>query len=225
MTSGETSPWGPGPSSGPGPAYPAPYGSPWPPGPAGPASYQPVPSWGPAPGVTDEQLRQLPPPVPSLPLAAGGEQRPAVVGLAVTLAVTAAMLWVCGLSLFLLVAAAGTRALGPSGDDGVIFHLLDEAVLRMGDGLWLPLYGFPVASVVTAFCLLARRPWTRIAHTAVGVVALAWAAWWLRESWLTWFVVAVYVGTAVGVLWVPSANRWYGRRDRRARAEGFRLEG
>ena len=73
------------------------------------------------------------------------------------------------LSLFLLLAVAGTRALGPAGDDGVVFHLLDEAVLRMGDGLWVPLYGFPVASVVTGFCLLARRPWTRIAHTVLGV--------------------------------------------------------
>ena len=142
-----------------------------------------------------------------------------------TLAVTGSMLWVCGLSLFLLVAVAGTRALGPAGEDGVLFHLLDEAVLRMGDGLWAPLYGFPVASVVTGFCLLARRPWARIAHTAVGVVSLAWAAWWLRESLLMWFVVAVYVGTAVAVLWIGSANRWYARRPARPPAEGFTLNG
>jgi uncharacterized membrane protein YjdF len=82
----------------------------------------------------------------------------------------------------------------------------------MGDGLWVPLYGFPVASVVTGFLLLNRRPWTRVAHSAVGVASLGWAAWWLRDSLLGWLVVALYVGTAVAVLWVPSVGRWYAGR-------------
>lgn len=186
-----------------------------------------APPWTGAP-VSDELLRRLPPPgasAPRPPLQPGEQdQRPATIGLSATLAVTASLLWVCGLSLFLLVAAAGTRALGPSGDDGVVFHLLDEAVLRMGDGLWVPLYGFPLASTVTGFCLLARRPWARVAHTVAGAAALAWAAWWLRESLLMWFVVAVYVVVAVAVLWVPSVGRWYAGRPRRA-PEGFTLSG
>ena len=236
MATGETSPWARGGPSEPGPAAPGTYDGPWRPAPQPPA-WPEAPPWSapqvwapqgpwtaPTPvgasvtgPVTDEQLRRLPPPPGPV------EQRPAVVGLAVTLAVTAALLWVCGLSLFLLVAAAGTRALGPAGEDGVLFHLLDDVVLRMGDGLWVPLYGFPVASIVTGFCLLARRPWTRLAHTAVGVVALGWAGWWLRESLLTWFVVAVYVVVAVAVLWVPSAGRWYARRG--PRADSVRLSG
>jgi hypothetical protein len=183
--------------------------------------WQEPPTWsGPSP-LSDDQLRRLPPPPGVV-----GEQRPAVVALAVTLAVTGSLLWVCGLSLFLLVAAAGTSALGPAGEDGVLFHLLDDVLLRMGDGLWVPLYGFPVASVVTGFCLLARRSWTRIAHTVVGAAALGWAAWWLRDSLLGWVVALVYVGVALGVLWVPSANRWYGRAPRSPRGPvGAQLNG
>lgn len=217
MTTGELSPWGrrsPDPHGNP---YGGPYEGPWGPTPAGPAPWSPAPPWAGAPyPVTDEQLGQLPPPV-ATPVRDGPEPRPAVIGLAVTLAVTASLLWVCGLSLFLLVAVAGTRAMSPIGEDGFVFHTLHEAVLRMGDGLWLPLYGFPLAAIVTGFLLLARRPWTRIAHSAAAVASLGWAAWWLRDSLLTWLVVPVYVATSVGVLWVPAVGRWYARRPQRAR--------
>ena len=103
--------------------------------------------------VSDEQLRRLPPPAPLPPrphALAAVDQRPAVIGLAVTLAVTGSLLWVCGLSLFGVVALAGIQAMSPVGEEGVVFHTLDQFVLRMGDGLWVPLYGFPVASIVTA---------------------------------------------------------------------------
>lgn len=200
----------------PAPPPPAQHAGPWP---------QPQP-WAGPPAPTDEQLSRLPPPAaPAVP-GVLVEQRPAVVGLAATLAVTGSLLWVCGLSLFLLLVAAGTQALGPAGEDGVLFHLMDDVLLRMGDGLWVPLYGFPVASLVTGFCLLDRRPWSRIAHTVVGAAALGWSAWWLRDSLLAWVVVVVYVGTAVAVLWVPSANRWYARRGpRRPDGTGVRLTG
>ncbi len=231
MATGETSPWARGASSLPGPTEPVSYDGPWqarPPVTTGPAWGSPPPWAGPA-AVSDEQLLRLPPPgagpPPARPVPEVTDQRPATVGLAATLAVTASLLWVCGLSLFLLIAAAGTRALGPSGDDGVVFHLLDEAVLRMGDGLWVPLYGFPLASAATGFCLLARRPWARVAHTAVGAAALAWAGWWLRDSLLMWLVVAVYVVTAVAVVWVPSVGRWYAGRPRPADAGRTALSG
>ncbi|MGI3779236.1 MAG: hypothetical protein ACRYG2_00525 [Janthinobacterium lividum] len=216
MASGEISPWAPG-SSGPSvDPYEGSYHGPWGPGAPG------------APSVTDEQLRRLPPPVAgpawSAPVRVG-DQRPAVVGLAVTLAVTGSLLWVCALSLFGLVALAGVQAMSPVGEDGVVFHALDEFVLRMGDGLWVPLYGFPVASIVTGFVLLARRPWARLAHSAVGVASLGWAAWWLRDSLLTWFVVAVYVGTAVAVLWTPAVGRWYAGRPLRPRPTAAQLDG
>ena len=148
-----------------------------------------------------------------------------MIGLAVTLAVTGSLLWVCGLSLAWLIALAGTQAISPIGEDGYVFHTLDEFVLRMGDGLWLPLYGFPLASSVTGFCLLARRPWTRVAHSVVAVAALGWAAWWLRDSLLPWVVVAVYVGTAVAVLWTRPVGRWYAGRPRPVRPAGTELRG
>ena len=122
----------------------------------------------------------------------------------------------CGLSLFGVVALAGTDAMSSVGDDGVVFHTLDQFVLRMGDGLWVPLYGFPVASVVTGFLLLSGRPWARVAHSAVGVASLGWAGWWLRDSLLAWVVVALYVGISVAVLWAPSVGRWYASRARSA---------
>ncbi len=231
MASGELSPWASGPSEPSANPYQGSYEGPWGPPPGVPPGWAGVPPpWPPqgAPPLSDQQLRQLPPPVTgpgwSAP-ARVGDQRPAVVGLAVTLAVTASLLWVCALSLFGLVALAGIQAMSPVGEDGVVFHTLDEFVLRMGDGLWVPLYGFPVASIVTAFLLLNRRPWSRVAHSAAGVVSLGWAAWWLRDSLLTWLVVAVYVGTAVAVLWAPAVGRWYASRPPRPRPVGHRLEG
>lgn len=211
MTSGEVSPWAPGAGTQPPAAdpYAGRYDGPW----------------GPPP-MTDDELRRLPPPtVPWSGPVPVPDQRPAVIGLAMTLAVGGSLLWLCALSLFGLVALAGIQALSPTGDDGVVFHTLDQFVLRMGDGLWVPLYGFPVASVVTGFLLLARRPWTRVAHSAVGVASLGWAAWWLRDSLLEWLVVALYVGTAVAVLWVPSVGRWYAGHARRPRPVGHPRQG
>ena len=220
MTSGERSPWAQGAPPPPTDPYGASYAGPW----------------GPPP-VTDEQLLRLPPPAPAWsfptgPSAAYGpsgsagtrvgpapDQRPTLVGLAVTLAVTASMLWVCGLSLFVVVALAGTDAMSAADDTGVVFHTLDSFVLRMGDGLWVPLYGFPVASVVSGFLLLSRRPWARVAHTVVGVATLGWAGFWLRDSPLAWVAVAVYVGLSVAVLWAPSVGRWYAGRPRPARQQ------
>ena len=203
MASGELSPWAPGGSAQPtGDPYAGSYHGPWGP-PAAP------------PPVSDDLLRRLPPPVAGpLPTPQTGVQRPSLVTLAVTLAVTASLLWVCGLSLFGVVALAGTDALSSAGDDGVVFHTLDQFVLRMGDGLWVPLYGLPLVSIVTGFLLLSGRPWARVAHTAVGLATLGWAGWWLRDSLLAWFAVAVYVGMSVAVLWVPSVGRWYASRPR-----------
>ena len=230
MASGELSPWAPGPTQPPAHPYQGSYAGPWGPAPPAPAGWGGPPPWPPGdPGpLTDEQLRQLPPPAAGAgwpAVARVGDQRPAVIGLAVTLAVTAGLLWVCALSLFGLVALAGVRAMTRAGENGVVFHTLDEFVLRMGDGLWLPLYGFPVASIVTGFLLLLRRPWARIVHSAVGVTLLGWAAWWLRDSLLTWLVVAVYVGTAVAVLWTPAVGRWYASRPAPSRPADHGLVG
>jgi hypothetical protein len=180
---------------------------------AGPDFAGPPPSYTPVPGPTDEQLRRLPPPPvapwPVAPPPRPLEQRPAVVALATTLAVTASLLWVCALSLGWLVAVAGTDALDRSGSDGVAFHLLDGFTARLLDGLWVPLYLFPLTSLVTGFLLLLRRPWAPVLHTAVGLLALAWSAWWLRDALGQWMTLVVYVGVAVAVLWTPAARRWY----------------
>jgi hypothetical protein len=175
-----------------------------------------MPGHGP-PTLSDAQLRQLPPPVPPIAAAAPAvNQRPAVIGLAATLAVTASLQWICGVSLLWLAAIAGADSLSSSGTEGAVFHLLHRFDLRMGDGLAVPLYMFPLASVITGFLILSGRPWTRVAHTALGVVALGWSAWWLQHQLEWWCIGALYIGVGCLVLWTPSASRWYGaHRNRR----------
>ena len=149
---------------------------------------------------------------PALPSTADGgspPQRPAVVGLAATLAATASLQWVCALSFCWLVATAGAAQLGTSGLDGGVYHLLNRFNYRMLDGLAWPLYLFPVASFVLSFLLLARRAWARLAYTATGAAALLWSAWWLRDDFVWWFIPAGYIALAVLVLWTADATRWY----------------
>jgi hypothetical protein len=176
--------------------------------PPGPSSYgQPAPARYPV----------VAPAYPSgPPLRGGPPQRPAVIALAATLAVTASLQWICGLSLLWVTAAVGSSTFDQQGDNGVTFHMLRRFEDRMLDGLALPLYLFPLASLVTGFLVLSRRPWTRLAHTVVGLVALAWAAWWLRDDLLWWFSGAWYVVVGCLVLWTPGATAWYRwRQDER----------
>jgi len=164
---------------------------------------------GPAPEVPLEVLRALPAPVvPGIPVV-GPPQRPAVIALGCTLAVLGSLQWVCALSFLWVAATVGTGAFAEVGDDGAVFHVLNRFSYRMLDGLAVPLYLFPLASLVTGFLVLSRRPWTRAVHTAVGVVALAWAAWWLQDDLLWWFSAAWYVVVACLVLWTPAATAWY----------------
>ena len=180
--------------------------------PSGPATDGPSRP-APAAEVPLEVLRSLP-----APTAPGAEptrppQRPAVIALGCTLAVLGSLQWVCALSLLWVTASVGTGAFAEVNDDGAVFHILNRFNYRMLDGLAVPLYLFPVASIVTGFLVLSRRPWTRAAHTAVGVVALAWAAWWLQNQLLWWFSAAWYVVVACLVLWTPAASAWYRWRD------------
>jgi hypothetical protein len=146
----------------------------------------------------------------------GPPQRPAVIALAATLAVTASLQWICGLSLVWVTAAVGSSTFDQQGDNGAVFHILRRFEDRMLDGLALPLYLFPLAALVTGFLVLSRRPWARLAHTVVGLVALGWAAWWLRDDLLWWFSAAWYVVVGCLVLWTPGASAWYAwRRDER----------
>ena len=142
-----------------------------------------------------------------------GPQRPVGIGLATTLAVTASLQWICGLTVLWLVVVAGADTLSRSGTEGAVFHLLHRFDVRMSDGLAVPLYLLPLASMLTGFLILSQRPWTRIAHTAVGLVALGWSAWWLRDHLTWWAVGALYILIGCLVLWTPSASRWYGRQS------------
>jgi hypothetical protein len=136
------------------------------------------------------------------------------IGLAATLAVTASLQWICGLTLLWLAAAAGADTLSRSGTQGAVFHLLHRFDIRMSDGLAVPLYLLPLASLLTGLLILSQRPWTRIAHTGVGLVALGWSAWWLQDHLEWWAVGALYIVIGCLVLWTPSASRWYGRQTR-----------
>jgi hypothetical protein len=162
--------------------------------------------------LTDAQLRQLPPPpVGYGTVPTGQSQRPAGITIAATLAVTGSLQWICGLSFVWLAAIAGADSLSRSGIEGAVFHLLHRFDVRMTDGLAAPLYLFPVAALLSGFLILWQRPWTRIAHTAIGVAALGWSAWWLQNHLLWWCVAALYILIGCLLLWTPAASRWYQR--------------
>jgi hypothetical protein len=176
-----------------------------------PAPHQPPPPYA---SVSDLPVpaQALPSPAPrppAPPTVAGPPQRPAVIALACSLAVVASLLWICGLSLLWVTAVIGTGTFAQIGDNGAVFHILNRFNYRMLDGLAVPLYLFPLASFTTGFLILSRRRWTRTLHTVVGLVALAWAAWWLQDNLLWWFSAAWYVVVACLVLWTPGATAWY----------------
>jgi hypothetical protein len=139
-------------------------------------------------------------------------QRPGVIAMAATMAVTASLQWICALSFAWLVARAGVGGLDTSGVDGGIYHILNRFNDRLLDGLAWPLYLFPAVSFVLGFVLLARRQWARWAFTLCGALALGWSAWWLRSNLVWWLAPAVYIAVSVLIVWTAAANRWYGWR-------------
>lgn len=184
----------PGPPPFGGPPYPPvpaplPQSTPW----AGP---QPTPWAGPQPYPTPAR-----------------RQRPAVIGMAATMTVTASLQWICVLSFGWLVATAGAASLSTRDVEGALYHMLRRFHLRMIEGLALPLYGFPVVAFVLGFVILAPRWWSRLALTLTGVAALAWSGWWLRHDILWWLPVATYVGIVCLILWTPGASQWYRQRQ------------
>jgi hypothetical protein len=132
-----------------------------------------------------------------------------VIAVACSLAAIGSLQWVCGLSLLWVSAAVGVGTFSQVGDNGALFHILNRFNYRMLDGLAVPLYLFPLASLATGFVILHRRPWTRVLHTVVGLAALVWGAWWLRDNLLWWFSAAWYVAVACLILWTPAATVWY----------------
>ena len=135
-----------------------------------------------------------------------------MIGLACSLAVTASLLWICALSLAWVTATAGADRLAADGETGPIFHILNRFHDRMVSGLAWPLYLFPAAAFVTGLLLLSQRPWSRLLHTALGLAALAWTAWWLQNNLLWWVSSALYIAVACLLVWTPAATRWYAHR-------------
>ena len=180
----------------------------------GPPLPPPMPP-GPGPAMPYQPRPMGPPHAAAFPGVHGAgtprpTQRPAVIGMSATLAVTASLQWICCLSFAWLMAAIGAQSLDRDGLDGVLYHELQRFHYGMIDGLAWPLYLLPTASFVTGFIVLVRRPWARIVHTAVGALALAWSAWWLYEVSLVWWIApAVYIAVACLILWLPSVGRWY----------------
>jgi hypothetical protein len=174
----------------------------------------PAPPYAPGPNLPAPVQPPAPGPYrPVGPTPGGPPQRPAVIALACSLAVVASLLWICGLSLLWVTATIGTATFAEIGDNGAVFHILNRFDSRMLDGLAVPLYLFPLAGFTTGFLLLSRRAWTRTLHCAVGLVALAWAAWWLQDNLLWWFSAAWYIVVACLVLWTPGATAWYRWRE------------
>ncbi|MBA8793366.1 hypothetical protein FHX74_000971 [Friedmanniella endophytica] len=203
-------PW----QQGPGPGYT--YGPPAvPPAPVPPpVTVDPVHSAGYgdtyAPGFPPAPA--YPVPVPN-PYAVTTGQRPAVIAMSASMAVTGSVGFLVLLALSVLVALSVVSTFSYTQQpEAAVYHLAERFELYLADGLALPLVGFPLASTVTGFLLIARRPWARIAHTAVGLAALAWSAWWLRDHLAFWVPTTVYIALAVAILWVPAVGRWYASR-------------
>lgn len=177
--------------------------------PAPPASYGGPQFQPPAP-----QVRPVQPSQPQYGLAQPTMfmQRPAVVAMSATMAVTASLQWICVLSFSWLVATAGASNLALQGPEGALFHFLNEFHLGMLDGLVWPLYGLPLLSFFAGFAVLAPRPWTRWLLTGTGLVALGWSAWWLQANLIWWLVPAAYIVVACLILWTPGASHWYRQR-------------
>ena len=182
------------------PGSPPPYGQPTHYPPVAPQTQvpQPMPWTGPQP---------QPYAVPPRP------QRPAVIGMAATMTVTASLQWICLLSFGWLVATAGAASLSTRDVEGALYHMLRRFHLRMIEGLALPLYGFATVAFVLGFVILAPRWWSRLALTLTGVAALAWSGWWLRHDILWWLPVATYIGIVCLILWTPGASQWYRQRQ------------
>lgn len=189
-----------------------PYGGPSRP----PVAPPPATRWPqqPAPQQPPTQPGPWPPTYGPQPYGAPRAQRPAVIGMAATMTVTASLQWICVLSFGWLVATAGAASLSTTDVEGGLYHMLRRFHLRMIEGLALPLYGFPVIAFFLGFMILMPRLWARLALTLTGVAALAWSAWWLRHDILWWLPVATYVGIVCLILWTPGATHWY--RQRRA---------
>lgn len=200
------------------PSFLPPYGGSPGPQPTHPLPTQPLPT---------QPLPTYPPPYPAVypmphphpgyappsavstgrPTTAEPPQRPALVGMSTMLTVTASMLFMSALGLLWMLAWAGNESLDYNAEGG-LYYIMERFHLRLAQGLWVPLFGLPTASIVLAFCLLARRPWARIAYTALGVFTVGWLVvrWHDQPGYL--IAPIAYIAFCAGILWISSVSRW-----------------
>ena len=121
--------------------------------------------------------------------------------------VTAAMLFMAALGFLWMVAWAGNESIDYNSEGG-LYYLMERFHLKLAQGLWVPLFGFPTASIALAFCLLARVRWARVAYSALGVLAVVWLiiVWHNRAGYLV--APIVYIVFCVGIVWVNAVSRW-----------------
>lgn len=165
----------------------------------------------PAPGMPAPWAAQQQLPHPGMPQDRPWPQppqRPAVIALAATLAVTASLQFLGALTLAWLISLAG-RQLSTTGGEGALYHILNRFNDRMLNGLAWPLFGFPLAALVLGFLLPNRRPWVRLAFTVLGAAALLWMGWLFHSNLVWWLVPGIYVASTVGILWTSAASHWY----------------
>ncbi|MDN5727754.1 MAG: hypothetical protein L0G99_17765, partial [Propionibacteriales bacterium] len=174
---------------------------------------QPVPSpYGhhpqAAPGSAGRPLAQ--PRSPALPRSPELAQRPLVVGLAVCMSTTAAMLFVCAFGFIWMVALVMRDTFDYNDPvEGVFYHMAERLHLSLMQGLLLPLLAFPVLTVVAGFLLLIRRAWPRLVYSLLGVAALGWSSYWLQNDLRLWAPPALYIVFCILIVWHRSSNRWY----------------
>lgn len=170
-----------------------------------PIQQQPTP-YPPAPQQSAQQ--QYPTPYPMRrPVL---DQRPAVLSMAATMSFMASLQFVCVLGFVWLVAWTGMEVYDPNSTtgEGALFTLASRMHGALKYGLFLPMFGIPTIALVTSWFPLIRQQWGRIVHTAVGILALGWSAWWLRDRLEFWIAPALYIGFCCVVVWTPGVNRW-----------------
>lgn len=152
----------------------------------------PAPAAAPAPApLPEEEPRPFPLTVSAVLTVAAGLQATFLVG----------FVW-----LVLWVGASSLNLQDPV--EAGLAHTLNRGSLAFGQGLWLPLLGFPLASVVLGFLVLIRTPWPRVALTVLGLGAIAWMAWWRLDQLLWVAIPAGYVALCLLLLWTPGVSRW-----------------
>lgn len=142
------------------------------------------------------------------------DQRPAVLAMAATMSFMASLQFVCVLGFVWLVAWTGMEVYDPNSTtgEGALFTLASRMHNALKYGLFVPLFGLPTIALVTSWLPLVRQQWGRLVHTAVGVLALGWSGWWLRDQLEFWIAPAVYIAFCCVVVWTPGVNRWLARR-------------